>query len=69
MFMISSWKLFEGYRFFKQVRKYPLQCRLDIPENGIWIRVGKHKARNIIAIGSEASVLPTLESDYDFSLH
>jgi hypothetical protein len=34
--MILNRKLFYDYRFLKQARKYPLQCRLNIFEDGIW---------------------------------
>src|SRR6516225_11984385 len=67
--MILNRKLIYDYRFFKPARKYPLQYRLNIFENGIWSKVGQHKARNIIAVGLEACVLPALESDYDLSHH
>ena len=60
--MILNRKLFYDHGFFEPARKYPLQRRFNIFENGVWSKVGQHKARNIIAVGLEASVLPALES-------
>src|SRR6516164_9426952 len=69
MILNRNRKLFYDHRLFEPARKYSLQRGLNIFENGVWSKVGQHEARNIIAVGLEASVLPALESDHDFSLH
>src|SRR6516165_509339 len=69
MILNRNRKLFHDHRFFEPARKYSLQRGLNIFENGVWSKVGQHEARNIIAVGLEASVLPAFESDHDFSRH
>src|SRR6516225_3749463 len=59
-------QFFDNHRPFKPVGKYFLQCRLDILENGNWIRVGKQETGNVVAIGSKASIFPVFEGEDDF---